>query len=115
MLRGSFTIAPRVDSKTKEIVENCAYIYTNSMGSDLCPWKFQGDDELIWNNKNSYAYVQWLNYLLENIFKSRGYLLDGKVTWFRDNDQRIIKITNNVMTVWSAKIIEDVDITAKFV
>lgn len=53
-----------------------------------------------------YDYVEWIEYLIENILAPRGYILNGQVKWYgeENEDMGIIDIKNNVVTKLIANI-----------
>ena len=45
-----------------------------------CQWIINIDKKLEWNGAEKfYNYIEWLEYLIKNIFAPRGYKLDGRI------------------------------------
>lgn len=64
-----------------------------------CQWTI-GDNKkwLIWDGgEKFYCYTEWLSYLIDNIFKPCGYVLNGEVTWQGEDesDFGILGVENN--------------------
>jgi len=54
-----------------------------------------------------YAYVEWLEYLIEKILEPKGYILNGEVEWYgedRDDAGKIV-VKNNIITIQEAKTV----------
>lgn len=52
-------------------------------------------------NEKFYNYVQWLEYLIENVFKPRGYSLDGEISWYGEESDDLgrIVVEDNQITI----------------
>lgn len=58
-------------------------------------------------NEKFYRYVEWLKYLIQNIFNPRGYVLNGEVDYYgedREDFGRIV-IKNNIVSVLEGKTV----------
>ena len=80
-----------------------------------CQWAPTEDRQgLEWDGgEKFYDYVEWMQYLIEQILKPRGYVVNGQVTWQgEDSDDRgMIDVRNNVVHRREATITyADVDI-----
>ena len=80
-----------------------------------CQWAPTEDRQgLEWDGgEKFYDYVEWMQYLIEQILKPRGYVVNGQVTWQgEDSDDRgMIDVRNNVVHRREATITDaDVDI-----
>jgi hypothetical protein len=68
-----------------------------------CQWvPNEAGTELAWDgNEKFYAYVEWLNYLINSILAPRGYKLNGEVSWMGEDyeDQGKIIVKNNKVKV----------------
>lgn len=65
---------------------------------------------LEWNGgEKFYEYVAWLEYLIEKIFKPRGYTLNGKVEWEGEESSDLGKIIvkDNEVTVKKGRVVYD--------
>ena len=73
-----------------------------------CQWTPNEDGtEIEWDGgEKFYAYVEWIEYLIEKIFEPRGYKLNGEVVWVGEDpdDRGKIVIENNVVDIKIAKI-----------
>jgi hypothetical protein len=73
----------------------CQWIVTKTQG---------GTDVLVWDGgEKFYAYIEWLEYLIEHFFKPWGYTLNGSVEWQGEgvNDFGEIFVTDNVVRIIS--------------
>ena len=55
-----------------------------------CKWvvgkTVNGDDVVVWDGgEKFYAYIEWLQYLIDRFFKPWGYTLHGVVTWWGES------------------------------
>lgn len=65
-----------------------------------CQWIINSDNKLEWNGAEKfYNYIEWLEYLIKNIFASRGYKLDGRIRFRGERflDIGIIYVKDNVV------------------
>jgi len=63
---------------------------------------------IIWDGgEKFYNYVEWLDYLIENIFKPWGYVLNGEMYWYGEDrdDAGIIFVENNEIRVKSGTMV----------
>ena len=63
-----------------------------------CDWCINEYGELEWDGgEEFYNYVEWLEYLIDKIFASAGYVLNGKIAWRGENfeDNGLILVDNN--------------------
>lgn len=51
--------------------------------SNYCQWKPTEDGKsIVWDEREKfYEYVEWLEYLIKEFFKPRGYILNGTIGW----------------------------------
>jgi len=65
-------------------------------------WVIEGDI-LKWDGSEKfYAYIEWLQYLIDNVFVTNNVVLSGSVDWFgedRDDTGSLIATDNKVITV----------------
>lgn len=67
-----------------------------------CQWVIRDNKYLEWDQgEKFYKYVDWLEYLIDNFFGPKNYILNGQVSYQgeNENDNGIIKITNNKIIV----------------
>lgn len=67
-----------------------------------CQWIINKNGELEWDGgEKFYEYVAWLNYLIENFFKPKGYVLNGVIDYYGEDDQDYgrIKVKDNKVSV----------------
>lgn len=73
-----------------------------------CQWTPTEDGEYLeWDGgEKFYAYVEWLEYIIDKILKPRGYKLNGTVDWFGEDreDMGRIVVKDNVVTTERAQI-----------
>ena len=65
-----------------------------------CQWIIDDNDKLVWDGgEKFYAYMKWLEYLIEHFFEPLGYVLNGSVEFQGEDpdDRGIIEIKNNVV------------------
>lgn len=57
-------------------------------------------------NEKFYNYIEWISYLINNIFKPRGYTLNGEVDWHGEDstDFGTIRIKNNKAFIKEGKV-----------
>lgn len=71
-------------------------------------WNINDDHEhLEWDGSEKfYSYIEWLEYLIEKIFDPKGYKLNGEIEWTGEDpdDRGMIKVVDNKVTVYEAKI-----------
>jgi hypothetical protein len=69
--------------------------------SNYCPWELsENGDELEWDQtEKPRAYVEWLQYLVDQYFKPWGYALNGEVFWEGEesDDRGTIYVKDNVI------------------
>jgi len=67
-----------------------------------CQWTpNENGTELIWDGgEKFYSYIDWLKYLIKNIFEPRGYTLNGAVNWYGEDreDTGVINVVDNKVT-----------------
>ena len=73
-----------------------------------CQWEPTEDGKFIeWDGgEKFYAYVEWIEYLIEKVLAPKGYILNGTVEWQGEesDDMGQIRITNNRVEVGRAVI-----------
>ena len=70
-----------------------------------CDWEIVGD-RFQWNGgEKFYHYIEWLKYLIKNMFTPWGVLLNGEITWQGEESEDIglIKVTNNEVEVYEGE------------
>jgi len=74
-----------------------------------CHWTPNADGtEIEWDGgEKFYAYVEWIEYLIEKILAPRGYKLTGQVEWKGEDsdDLGLIVIKNNVVKIKQGKVV----------
>ena len=66
-----------------------------------CQWASEDGKSLKWDgNEKFYNYVEWLQYIIDNIVKPKGYVLNGSVEWTGEErgDYGLIEVKDNVVT-----------------
>lgn len=77
--------------------------------SYYCQW-IPTEDKLhiAWDQAEKfYSYIEWIEWLIENFFKPKKYILNGEVEWHgeaSDNIGRIV-IKDNVVTLKEGKLV----------
>ena len=76
---------------------------TEGFPSYYCQWLPTEDGlHLKWDgNEKFYNYVEWLEYLIKEFFKPRGFILNGEIVWEGEDHSdtgKIIVTDNNVST-----------------
>jgi len=67
-----------------------------------CQWELKNRSTIEWDqNEKFYSYVEWLDYIINKILIPRGYVLNGDVTWYgEDNgDTGNILVQDNKISV----------------
>ena len=113
--KGSFKITPALDEKTQEkliyLRHPSYYFGGNELKQEFenefdgfpntyMDWMYDSDTEsLIWDTETEkfYEYIEWLEYLIDEVFSPNYYVLNGAMTWFGEDedDLGLIKIKNN--------------------
>ena len=81
---GEFIIVPY---PSEEFVENINSFSSKRHDEEQypgiwCQWSINSNGKLVWNGgEKFYHYVEWLQYLIDEYFKPRGYELSGKVNY----------------------------------
>lgn len=89
---GSFKLNKRIEPMHQKILDN--YASDDSRGADpqapdsYCQWVVSSDGMSIeWDGgEKFYEYVEWITYLVDNLIKPWGYVLNGEVAW--DGEER---------------------------
>lgn len=117
--KGRFEITPGLtDADRKFLIDFNAARHGSNLTPDpdvpgfYCQWTVQseepGVDFLVWDGgEKFYNYVDWLEYLLENVFKPKGYTLNGEVTWQGEDPSDIgkIEVDDNVVNVKRGRVV----------
>ena len=72
-----------------------------------CQWKINEAGQLVWDEgEKFYDYVEWLKYLIANVFIPNGYTLSGSVIWSGEDapDVGTIEVDNNVVIVHEGQV-----------
>lgn len=81
-----------------------------------CKWCPSADGQGVeWDGgEKFYAYVEWLQYLIEHFLKPWGHVLNGEVTWAGEEpgDLGRIVVTDNVVLVQQGRVIYDAPLTS---
>ena len=107
---GKFEFNKPLDLETYRILEELAEERHDDgdFPSYYCQWIPTKDGKYLeWDeNEKFYNYIQWLEYIIENILKPKGYILNGEVTWEGEEspDFGKIIIKNNVIETKQGKI-----------
>ena len=67
-----------------------------------CQWIINEEGDLVWDQgEKFYNYVEWLEYLIENIFEPLGYVLNGRIEFQGEDpdDFGTIDVEENVVDV----------------
>lgn len=95
------------DSKTDTSIKN--YNVPPSTQPGLwCQWTTDDGETLVWDeNEKFYNYVVWMKYLIENIFKKWGIVLNGSVNWSGEDSDDLgqLIVTDNVVTIKEGEVI----------
>lgn len=80
----------------------------NTKPGYYCQWVVTEDGEFLeWDgNEKFYDYVEWLQWLIDNFFKSKDIVLNGELKWNGEENGDLGKIIvkDNVIEVKEAKI-----------
>lgn len=64
-----------------------------------CQWEMRDDHQtIVWDEgEKFYNYVEWIRYIITNILKPKGYILNGEIDWRGEDfyDQGTIIVENN--------------------
>jgi hypothetical protein len=74
------------------------YNSPGSMPGLWCQWEIDSEFNLAWDGgEKFYHYIDWLYWLIENIFEPQGFTLNGECEWCGEEreDYGVIRITNN--------------------
>ncbi len=75
-----------------------------------CQWEISENGTLKWDEgEKFYYYVEWLEYLIKNIFIPKDYILNGEISWEgEDSDDfgTIVVVNNEVTTKEGIRIID---------
>ena len=76
-----------------------------------CQWIPNADGTAIeWDEGEKFCeYIEWLEYIIKNFLTPWGYVLNGKVSWYgeENSDQGVIHVKNNKVQAIQAKIVQD--------
>ena len=68
-----------------------------------CQWRPTNDRlHIEWDEGEKFsAYVEWIEYIIENVLKPKGYTLSGEVKWFGDRlgDVGTITVEGNAVAI----------------
>ena len=73
-----------------------------------CQWTTDDGETLVWDgNEKFHNYVTWMEYLIENIFKKWGIVLNGSVNWVGEDSSDLgqLIVTDNVVTTREGEVI----------
>lgn len=95
-LKGSFWIDPPLNAEDKDWLFGFyeeRHVPKDGKPGYWCKWLLKeykdkmkrwvhSDNELVWDGgEKFYNYIEWIDYLIVNFFKPRGYILNGVVKW----------------------------------
>lgn len=67
-----------------------------------CQWIIDGEGNLVWDEgEKFYDYLEWLEYLINNIFEPLGYVLNGQIEFQGEeyDDFGIIDVEDNIVDI----------------
>lgn len=74
-----------------------------------CQWELMDDNQTIqWDQgEKFYNYIEWIEYIIDQVLKPAGYTLNGEVKWFGEDydDSGLIVVQDNVVKIKYAKIV----------
>ena len=100
IFKGALTISPLPTDEIVEIVIDISKTRHDEIGypSIWCQWVINSDRKLEWNGAEKfYNYIEWLRYLIDNIFVPNGYILNGRIRYRgeRIEDIGVIYVKDN--------------------
>lgn len=111
---GKFEFDKVLDIETKNILDKIAEDRHDEHGTDMkgpgvwCQWIPTEDGKgLEWDgNEKFYDYINWLKYLIKEVIKPRGFVLNGEVTWSgeENGDFGKIVVKDNKVEVLEGKV-----------
>ena len=75
-----------------------------------CQWVISDRGTLEWDEgEKFYNYIEWLEYMIKNIFAPKDYILNGEITWEGEDsdDFGIIEVINNQVSIKNGQRIFD--------
>ena len=107
--KGSFVLNKPLTEEQYEILKDNKRVWSAS-NDDIegrCQWEIQPDRQTIQCNYSEcrWDHEVWMQHIIDNFIKPEGYLLNGEIEWYGeyDEDNGIITIENNIVTVTSFK------------
>ena len=100
--KGAFKVTPALDVEAQEKIQKIKDDNGND-GDDrpsyYCGWMYDPESESIeWDGcEKFYAYIEWLEYLIDKVFAPNDYKLNGAMVWWGEDedDLGLITIDNN--------------------
>lgn len=113
---GAFTITPALDAATlalfsevlsedtRDIKKEDADKFNDDFPGYFCDFVPSSDGTKLEHNgaEKSYEQQEWIQWLIDNVFKPRGFTLNGSVAWQGDDykdDVGLMEVKDNVLTV----------------
>lgn len=98
--KGELVIDPCPTTEIVDIINKMTHIRHDDrkFPSIWCQWIINSNNKLEWNDAEKfYNYIEWLEYLIENIFVPNGYYLNGRIRYRgeRLEDIGVIYVKNN--------------------
>lgn len=101
---GSFAFDEELDQETLDRINKFADERHEGKGFPgiWCQWVVTDDGKVLkWDeNEKFYNYVEWLQYIIDNIVKPKGYVINGSVEWTGEErgDYGLIEVKDNIVT-----------------
>lgn len=107
---GSFEFDEELDGETLRKLKTLSEERHDDEGFPgiWCQWVSNNGRTLEWDEgEKFYNYVEWLEYIINNITKPKGYVLNGEVEW--DGEERgdwgLIVVKDNIVSTKEGSIV----------
>ena len=100
--KGELKIKPSPSNEIIKVVNNISKTrHDNEKYPGIwCQWIINSNGNLEWNGAEKfYNYIEWLQYLIQNVFEPKGYVIEGRVRYRgeRFEDIGVIYVKDNVV------------------
>ena len=118
--RGQFGLNKKLDEETYDFLVKFSETRHDGISTPniWCNWTPTDDRKGIeWNGAEKfYNYIEWIEYLIAEVFAPKGYVLSGDVEWVGDDifdDQGIIRVVDNLVKFRSGMLTKAVGTTRR--